>query len=693
MKRIYLYIIALLSLLNLSVAKAQIDVEHVISIGKNALHFEDYLVSIGYFGQAIDSRPWLAEPYFYRAVAKLQLEDFGGAEADASLCLERNPFISRAYLLRGIARQNRSLYELAIRDYKKGLELAPNNQAMRLNMALSELGLKRYDEAKVSLNKLLRFSPKETKAYNILAYIALEKKDTIEAVRLSELSLHYDAMQTMPYKLKGQIALAQGQYAKGERAMDKAIEIEPRQADLYSLRALNRYQKNDLRGAMADYSEALSLAPDYKLARHNRALLLQQVGANNDAVQDWDYIIKQEPKNYIARYNRALIALDLGQYRTALKHLNIILKQYPTFAQGFFLRSKVYKAINKKQLAQKDYWHAFDLQQNKAYLAKAKKEALKNKKLRATRQASDEAIEKYNLLMEDTSESKQEQVYYSSKIRGRIQNAQVVVEPFMPFYLSFFDSRKLDRGGRQTSYYAKELEALQNHSFANLKYIFLQTQAKALTQEQIQELKKALKGKPKEQINKASYFLLRGLVFALLQDYEQAMADYKVSLELEPSALAYLSASNASLRRAILEQKDKQEKSLQLDFAKQKHRDNAVYTNSPELKETTLQGKTLNAFSHTVEALKDLDKCIELAPNLSYAYFNRAYLFNRQGDQENALIDYSKTIKLNPQLGEAYFNRALIYLSQGKKNYGVADLGRAGELGIYQAYSIIKRMR
>ncbi len=693
MKRIYLSIIALLSLLNLSVAKAQIDVEHVISIGRNALHFEDYLVSMGYFGQAIDSRPWLAEPYFYRAVAKLSLEDFGGAEADASLCLERNPFISRAYLLRGIARQNRSLYELAIRDYKKGLELAPNNEPMRINMALSELELKRYDEAKATLDKLLRFSPKETKAYNILAYIALEKKDTIEAIRLSELSLHYDAMQVMPYKLEAQVYFSKGLYARGEQAINKAIDLEPKQADLYSLRALLRYKDNNLRGAMTDYSEAINLAPDYKLARHNRALLLQQVGANNSAVEDWNYIIKQEPRNYIARYNRAVINLDLGQARSALKDLNIILKQYPTFAQGFLLRSQIYNAIGQKQRAEKDYWHAFDLQQSKAYLAKAKQRAKQNKKDRATRKDSDEAIDKYNLLMEDTSNTKQEQVYYSSKIRGRIQNKKLSIEAFSPFYLSFFDSRNLKNGKRHLSYYAKELEPLQSKAYLGLKHIFLQSKTKALTQEQIVELQQAVRTELKGTGDKASYFLVRGLVFALLQDYEQAIADYKTSLEYSPNALAYLSLSNALLRQAILQKKEQQEANLQLDFAKQKGLSRGAYPTNAELNRESLQAVPIKGISHSLEALKALDECVALAPNFAYAYFNRAYLFKEQGDEENALIDYSQAIKLNPTLGEAYFNRGLIYLSQGKKNYGIADLSRAGELGIYEAYSVIKRMQ
>ena len=88
-------------LLSASTLRAQIDVEQALSIGRNAIYFNDYIVSMGYFNQIIGLRPWMAEPYFYRAVAKINLDDYAGAEADASLALERNPIFPRAYLLRG----------------------------------------------------------------------------------------------------------------------------------------------------------------------------------------------------------------------------------------------------------------------------------------------------------------------------------------------------------------------------------------------------------------------------------------------------------------------------------------------------------------------------------------------------------------------------------------------------------------
>lgn len=94
---------------------AQINTDRVLAIGRNALYFEDYVLSIQYFNQVIKSKPWLAEPYFYRAVAKINLDDFKGAEEDCTLCLQRNPFLTQAYYARGITRQSLEKYDEADR--------------------------------------------------------------------------------------------------------------------------------------------------------------------------------------------------------------------------------------------------------------------------------------------------------------------------------------------------------------------------------------------------------------------------------------------------------------------------------------------------------------------------------------------------------------------------------------------------
>ena len=90
--------------------------------------------------------------------------------------------------------------------------------------------------------------------------------------------------------------------------------------------------------------------------------------------------------------------------------------------------------------------------------------------------------------------------------------------------------------------------------------------------------------------------------------------------------------------------------------------------------------------------IHDYDMVLKLDPSFVYAYFNRANLRCAQHDFAAAILDYNAAIERDPDFAEAYFNRGLARLSQGDANRGISDLSKAGELGIFDAYSIIKRM-
>ena len=95
-----------LSLLALSyaflVSFAQIDTERMMNVARNALAYDDYVLSISYFNLIINYKPHLYEPYFYRGVAKFYLDDYSGAILDCSEAIKRNPFVHSSYELRGL---------------------------------------------------------------------------------------------------------------------------------------------------------------------------------------------------------------------------------------------------------------------------------------------------------------------------------------------------------------------------------------------------------------------------------------------------------------------------------------------------------------------------------------------------------------------------------------------------------------
>ena len=89
--------------------------------------------------------------------------------------------------------------------------------------------------------------------------------------------------------------------------------------------------------------------------------------------------------------------------------------------------------------------------------------------------------------------------------------------------------------------------------------------------------------------------------------------------------------------------------------------------------------------------LRDYDKVNELQPDFAFSYFNKANILASQQDFKSAIQFYSKSIEAEPEFAEAYYNRGLTYLFIGEDEKGLADLSKAGELGIYKVYNLIQR--
>jgi tetratricopeptide (TPR) repeat protein len=95
----------------------------------------------------------------------------------------------------------------------------------------------------------------------------------------------------------------------------------------------------------------------------------------------------------------------------------------------------------------------------------------------------------------------------------------------------------------------------------------------------------------------------------------------------------------------------------------------------------------------TARVLADLSEAIRLNVSCAYLYYNRGNVYVQRHDYQHAIEDYGRAIELEPHLAEAYYNRGLVHYALKQQQEGTADLSKAGELGLYQAYSIIKHSR
>ncbi len=90
-------------------------------------------------------------------------------------------------------------------------------------------------------------------------------------------------------------------------------------------------------------------------------------------------------------------------------------------------------------------------------------------------------------------------------------------------------------------------------------------------------------------------------------------------------------------------------------------------------------------------AIQDMKKAAALAPEFPYIYYNLGNLYCLSNNLPESIKQYDKALELFPNIAEAYYNRGLVLIYLKDKEKGCFDLSKAGELGLQDAYVVIKK--
>ena len=91
------------------------------------------------------------------------------------------------------------------------------------------------------------------------------------------------------------------------------------------------------------------------------------------------------------------------------------------------------------------------------------------------------------------------------------------------------------------------------------------------------------------------------------------------------------------------------------------------------------------------QALTTISNVLSKNKRNPYVWYNMGNIHLQMQEFEKAVDDYTKAIQYEKNLAEAYYNRALTLLYLNNKTQAIKDLSKAGELGIPEAYVVMKR--
>lgn len=686
-KLLALTILSLVALFSASqTTHAQVNTNRMMQVGRNALYFEDYVLSIQYFNRVIIVKPYLADPYYYRAIAKFYLDDLTGCEADCNVAIDINPFLIGAYNLRGITHLRQDKPAAARDDFEKGLSYEPENVNMLLNLGIANINLEEYDKAIQQYDKLLTIDKRNVPAilYRGIAYV--EKGDTITALAEFERATKINAYSPEAFTYLGMIRYQKGDFQAALKCYDRLAEIRPKDPFVYVNRAITKYNLDDLRGCMADLDEAIRLDPKNKLAFQNRGLLRAEAGDLNQAAEDFSRALAIDPSDDITLFNRAIVYGQLGMPSRALQDLNIIIAKHPDFGTAYAQRAIAKRQLGDNKGAEEDYYTAVTFEQEKSkrqpsaqQTSDADKADKPKREKKSSRGKNDDDMKKYDQMVVvadfgDTDDKLRQE--NKETIRGRVQDRDIAIDLEPAFSLSFFNADTLLPNA---PYYSPSVVKFNAAGISDLKMVVTNrdvaaddVSARVFTM--IAGVNQRLEADPWD----ASLYILRGTLYSVVMNYNSAITDLSAAILKDPGNVVALFNRAATRYKMVETIRD-------MDYEAAAPFDGALDAARNIRQEVTFLDYDL--------VMQDLQKVAELEPENEFAYFNMSLVFCQRKEFEQALQLLDKAVGIYDQFAEAYFNRGIIKLYLGKEEEGVADLSRAGELGMFKAYNVIKRFR
>ncbi len=659
---------------------AQWNTDRILTIGRNALYFEDYVLSIQYFNQVIKIKPHLADPYMYRAIAKIQLGDFQGALTDADEAIERNPFVPQAFYVRGFSLRKLGKFPEAAKDFSKALEFSPDNLNLLMNRMDALERMEDYKGALADLQKYMQMSPKT----HILNYekgrLQLALKDTLEAEKSFNLFIKLDSTNSVGWSARALLRMQKSDIEGAYNDYSKAIRLNSTYSGDYINRGIINVQRNRFREALFDYDYAIKLDNSSALAYYNRGLLRASLGDNNNALSDLTRVIELDSTNVEALFRRAILENTLGQYRYAIGDFKKIIGKHPNFIPAFLGIAEAFDGLGDKKESFRYRQLAYEIEKNKDKLKKHKDDIQADNKIasNAPKTNSSRRTEFFNRFITQNINDTQSESKYSDTRRGAVQQRYADVVNERNFGLTYY--AKTDEL-RRTNLFQPLIENY-NKTKKIVSALKITNHEIPLTSEQVDrhfETIDALSQKIQNDERNADLYFFRAMEFSLVQDFNSSIEDLNKALSLRSDfVIAYFCRANIRFKQIEYQKNNISEIMPKVNVTKNE-------------KVKLITAEEQYKFDSEL-IIRDYDKVIEFQPDFAFAYYNKANVLSTLGDFKSAISHYSKAIEMDYEFAEAYFNRGLTNLFIGEDAKGKADLSKAGELGIYQSYNLLQRL-
>lgn len=642
---------------------AQYDKDVFFMRGRTALADGKYAAAIENFNvlALLDTSDY--HTFFFRGIAKYNLGDIRGAKRDFDRCVRLNPVFTSGYHYRGITNSRFGNYDEALADIQKAIELRPGYIGLYFSRGVTYFLSQQFDKAVKDFDKYIRREPKDPSAYLNRGASRLFLGDTLKALEDYNKAIRLDRFDPEGYVRRGRLYASRKEYDAAIADMDKAVELDTANTFAYFNRAIMHYEQEHYYAAMDDLNKVLEHEPGNALTLYNRGLIKAQLGAYEDALSDMDRVLNINPENVLAYFNRASIFIEMGMYRSALEDYDKAIDLYPDFAKAYMNRAYVNNLLGNFKDSKKDY----DTAQKKVQEYRAKN-------------ASDagsfaDTTKKYSALISlDADFAKKD---FNDEL---LQHRDIDIR-LRPMYRFILTGKKDDTNYALDRGYRNPLVDMFKGSMP--VGVEVRNDNVPLNADERAEVQN-VGWKPAAQTTQTLF--LRALYEYDAKSFNSAMNYYSQAMEkaaacasLERYYEAFALINRGALRAEMIDFISSIENNVQV-----------LSMDDTGNTRARVKDQVSRSYDYT-DAIDDMKAAASLVGDLPYVYYNLGNLYCLSSELIASIDNYSKAIELYPNMGDAYFNRGLVLIYLKDKEKGCIDLSRAGELGVQDAYSVIKK--
>ena len=635
----------MLALCGGSDAFAQYNKRYIAWASRNMLASDNYKDAIDILNVLIRSDKESYEAYYLRGYAKLGLGDLVGAEADLSRALAINPVYTEAFHYRGIVNAELGNYEDAVRDLTSAIELRPDIVGSYYSRGVTHLRNKQWVKSLVDFDMVLRFTDKDAQTHINRGIALLGARDTLGAHESFDKAIRTNRDYTEGYNQKALLLMQEERYEEALGMFDKAIECDSSYLQPLFNRGIVYCNLERYKEAVEDYEKVLEIDPYITGAYFNLAIIYSIERDFPKALDYYNEVVEHAPENVKGYYNRAGVLMAMDRDMEALGDYSKAIELYPDFAGAYLQRAVVKDKIHDVAGASRD-------------------RAIADRKI-AEYEARLEEDPEGLYMYADTSKRFNQLMSFESRLAERKLASESASNATLRELFCWKPSAPEATSAHH--YYTPLINEAQVATNGKIAFSNAPT---TLSEEEVAALNEEYEAHAYESVES----LFRWAISQLsMRQYTSAVNILSEAIRLEPTnAMLYL---NRAVTRAEM-----------IDFISSVGISERISLDS----DMALRGTTRRTYNYD-EAIADLSRAAELAPEVAYIYYNRGNLYALSGDMPAAYEDYTKALALAPFLADAYFNRGLVQLYMKDTQKGMMDLSKAGELGIKEAYGILKR--